>query len=255
MSLLPRGKLAVPGLEVSALCVPAREVGGDYFDFLPIDDNRLGVLIADVSGKGTSAAFYMAELKGVILSLSRTCPSPRQLLLTANRDHRGPPRQPQLHHDDLRRHRPRRRGRWSTRAPATRRSSTGRTAGRAAGGGPHARTASCSACGSTTARCSSGCCEEDTLPLSRGDVLVLFTDGISEAMNPESDMFGEARLAELVGEHGHLPVEELRERILREIEAFRAGAPQHDDMTMILLKVEEFVRGRSRRRGSTMDRP
>ena len=74
-------------LEVSALCVPAREVGGDYYDFLPLDDDRLGVLIADVSGKGTSAALYMAELKGLMLSLSRTCPSPRQLLLTANRDH------------------------------------------------------------------------------------------------------------------------------------------------------------------------
>ncbi len=119
MSLLPHGKLAVPGLEVSALCVPAREVGGDYFDFLPIDENRLAILIADVSGKGTSAAFYMAELKGVILSLSRTCPSPRQLLLTANRVICGSPGQPQLHHDDLLRAGSRRPGSSSTRAPAT----------------------------------------------------------------------------------------------------------------------------------------
>lgn len=72
---------------------------------------------------------------------------------------------------------------------------------------------------------------------------MFFTDGISEAMNAESDLFGEARLAELVGEHGHLPVEELRERILREIDAFVAGAPQHDDMTMILLKFEDFIPG------------
>jgi serine phosphatase RsbU (regulator of sigma subunit) len=82
-----------------------------------------------------------------------------------------------------------------------------------------------------------------TLPLERGDVLMLFTDGISEAMNAESDLFGEARLAGLVGEHGHLPAEELRERILREIDAFVAGAPQHDDMTMILLKFDDFVSG------------
>src|SRR5512140_2063937 len=84
MSLLPRGRLEVPGLSISALCVPAREVGGDYYDFFPLSEDRLGVLIADVSGKGTSAALYMAELKGLMLSLSRTCPSPRQLLLTAN---------------------------------------------------------------------------------------------------------------------------------------------------------------------------
>ena len=64
--------------------MPAREVGGDYYDFFPLGDDRLGVLIADVSGKGTSAALYMAELKGLMLSLSRTCPSPRQLMLTAN---------------------------------------------------------------------------------------------------------------------------------------------------------------------------
>ena len=55
----------MPGLSVTALCVPAREVGGDYYDFFPLDDDRVGVLIADVSGKGTSAALYMAELKGL----------------------------------------------------------------------------------------------------------------------------------------------------------------------------------------------
>ena len=59
-------------------------MGGDYYDFFPLDDDRLGVLIADVSGKGTSAALYMAELKGLMLSLSRTPPSPRELLITAN---------------------------------------------------------------------------------------------------------------------------------------------------------------------------
>ena len=65
------GAAADAGLSVTALCVPAREVGGDYYDFFRLDDQRLGVLIADVSGKGTSAALYMAELKGLMLSLSR----------------------------------------------------------------------------------------------------------------------------------------------------------------------------------------
>jgi serine phosphatase RsbU (regulator of sigma subunit) len=81
------------------------------------------------------------------------------------------------------------------------------------------------------------------LPLRRGDLLLWFTDGITEAMNSNSDLFGEERLARLVDEHGHLAAEELRERILREIDAFVAGAPQHDDMTMILLKVDDFVAG------------
>src|SRR5256885_868364 len=73
------------GLSVTALCVPAREVGGDYYDFLPLDGDRLGVLIADVSGKGTSAALYMAELKGLVLSLSEIHTSPKDLLIAANR--------------------------------------------------------------------------------------------------------------------------------------------------------------------------
>ncbi len=85
MSLLPqRPDRDARACRCRALCVPAREVGGDYYDFFPLGDDRLGVLIADVSGKGTSAALYMAELKGLMLSLSRTCPSPRQLMLTAN---------------------------------------------------------------------------------------------------------------------------------------------------------------------------
>src|SRR4026207_1416158 len=85
MWLLPQGPLEMPGLSVTALCVPAREVGGDYYDFFRLSDRRLGILIADVSGKGTSAALYMAELKGLMLSLSQIHMSPRDLLLAANR--------------------------------------------------------------------------------------------------------------------------------------------------------------------------
>ena len=84
-SLLPEdGRLRMSGLRVS-LCVPANEVGGDYYDFLPLSPTRMGLLVADVSGKGTSAALYMAELKGLILSLSRIHQSPKQLLVDANR--------------------------------------------------------------------------------------------------------------------------------------------------------------------------
>ena len=85
--------------------------------------------------------------------------------------------------------------------------------------------------------------EELTLPLEPGDVFVLFTDGVTEAMNVEADLFGEARLCTIVEEHGDLTSAELRERILREIEAFVGDADQHDDMTMILLKVGSGRRG------------
>jgi serine phosphatase RsbU (regulator of sigma subunit) len=81
--------------------------------------------------------------------------------------------------------------------------------------------------------------EEQTIDLAVGDVVVFYTDGISEAMNKDNDLFGDSRLSDIIEEHGHLTSGELRERILREIEAFVGGADQHDDMTMILLKVEQ----------------
>jgi len=81
--------------------------------------------------------------------------------------------------------------------------------------------------------------EEVTIPLGRGDLFVLYTDGITEAMNHDGDCFGDARLASLVGQHADLPADELRERILREIDAFTDSAPQQDDMTMVVLRVEE----------------
>jgi sigma-B regulation protein RsbU (phosphoserine phosphatase) len=240
MSLLPRGQLAIPGLSISALCVPAREVGGDYYDFFPLGDDRLGVLIADVSGKGTSAALYMAELKGLMLSLSRTCPSPRQLMLTANQiisanlDSRSFITMTYAVIDLASRtmayaragHTPliwRKERDGEPRVEVL--SPDGLVLGlRIDGGEMFERLLT-----------------DVVLPLDRGDVLLFFTDGISEAMNADSDLFGEARLARLVEEHGHLPTDELRERILREIEAFVAGAPQHDDMTMILMKIDDFV--------------
>jgi phosphoserine phosphatase RsbU/P len=83
--LLPSGPLRVPGLSVTAFCEPAREVAGDYYDFLPISDTKLGVLIADVSGKGLPAGLYMAQLKVLSQSLARSHPSPRDFLIAINR--------------------------------------------------------------------------------------------------------------------------------------------------------------------------
>ncbi len=243
MSLLPQGPLTMHGLAVTALCVPAREVGGDYYDFLPLGEQRVGVLIADVSGKGTSAALYMAELKGLVLSLSEIHSSPRELLIAANRII--------SHHLDARS--------FITMTYAVI--------------DLRARTMTYARAGHTPLIYVPGACAagaerqvqilvpdgmvvglkldngemferhlvEETIPLQAGDLYLLFTDGISEAMNAHDDLFGEARLGQLVEAHAHLPSEELRERMLREIAAFVGDAPQHDDMTMILVKVDELT--------------
>jgi serine phosphatase RsbU (regulator of sigma subunit) len=238
MSLLPRGPLDVPGLGITALCVPAREVGGDYYDFFPLGDDRLGVLIADVSGKGTSAALYMAELKGLVLALSQQFGSPRELLLEVNRilsenlDSRSFITMTYAVMD--------------LRASQMTFCRAGHTpliflpGPSAPAPGAQVLTPSGMVVGLRLPGASDKFAElldEDTVPLHGGDVIVLYTDGITEAMNPSSDLFGEARLSRIVEEHGHLDSGELRERILREIEAFVGSADQHDDMTMILLKV------------------
>ena len=237
MSLLPHGPIGIPGLAMTANCTPAREVGGDYYDVLPIDDHRIGVLIADVSGKGTSAALYMAELKGLMLSLSQIHRSPRALMLAANRiiadnlDSRSfitmtyavfdlqartmtycrAGHTPLIH---LPSQGARRRARLLT--------SGGMVLGLKLDNGEKF----------------AELLEEVTLPLDTGDLFVLFTDGITEAMNAGEELFGEDRLGALVEEHADLPFDELRERIYREVRAFAGEPGPHDDMTLILLKVD-----------------
>jgi sigma-B regulation protein RsbU (phosphoserine phosphatase) len=239
MSLLPRGPLDVPGLGVTALCVPAREVGGDYYDLFPLPGDRLGVMIADVAGKGTSAALYMAELKGIVLSLSQIYPSPRQLLIEVNRiisanlDSRSfitmtyavidlaaaTMTYARAGHTPLL-YMP---GPASPTKGAQILTPSGMVLGLRIDGAEEKF---------------SELLEEERVCLYQGDIIVLYTDGITEAMNADSDLFGDNRLSNIVEEHGHLESGELRERILREIEAFVGGADQHDDMTMILMKVQ-----------------
>jgi serine phosphatase RsbU (regulator of sigma subunit) len=241
MALLPRGPLDVPGLAITALCVPAREVGGDYYDLFPLPDDRLGVLIADVAGKGTSAALYMAELKGLMLGLTQMQMSPRDMLIEVNRiitDNLDSRSFITMSYGVIDR-------RTATMTycraghtpliflpgPSSPRAGVGQTLT------PSGMVVGLRIPGA--AEKFADLLEEETIDLRVGDVVVFYTDGISEAMNHGSDLFGEPRLNRIIEEHGHLSSGELRERILREIEAFVGGADQHDDMTMILLKVEQ----------------
>lgn len=240
MSLLPRGTLRVPGLGVTALCVPAKEVGGDYYDFFRLGETKVAVLIADVSGKGTSAALYMAELKGLVLSLSTIYQSPKQLLCEVNR----------IISDNLDSRS------FITMTYAILDFDAGTLTHARAGhtplihvaseGTPRPRAALITPDGLVlglriegVAETFAGLLTEVVLPLRSGDVFVFFTDGVTEAMNASGDLFGEDRLQAIVEEHWQLPADQLRERILREIESFVGLADQHDDMTMILMKVED----------------
>ena len=211
------------------------EVGGDYYDFFPLGPRQLGVLVADVSGKGTSAALYMAELKGLMLALSRTHRSPRALLIELN--------------GLLAEHLDNRSFISMTYAVID----------------LEARTLTCARAGHTPLLVVRGddsrvivpegmvlglslpgaavrfgqLLQEYTQPLLPGDVVVLYTDGITEAMNPDGDLFGDTNLARVVTAHRALDSAGIRERVVRDVRAFAGAAEPHDDMTMVVLKLKD----------------
>jgi sigma-B regulation protein RsbU (phosphoserine phosphatase) len=233
MSLLPaQGAVTMPGIRIAALCLPAAEVGGDYYDLLPLSDTRLGVLVADVSGKGTSAALYMAELKGLVLSLSRIYASPAKLLIEANRilaanlDSRS----------------------FITMTYAVVDMLEGTMRYARAGHNPIIQLEAASGKARVLVPQGLGLgidrgerfeeiLEEAVTPLRRGDIFLFFTDGLSEAMNGRSELFGEGRLRDIVESVEGLNSEEIKERILGEIRSFVGEAAPHDDMTLVVLKV------------------
>jgi sigma-B regulation protein RsbU (phosphoserine phosphatase) len=234
MSLLPQGAVTLPGLRVSALCLPAAEVGGDYYDLLPLSPTRMGVLVADVSGKGTSAALYMAELKGLVLSLSRIYESPARLLSEANRilaatlDPRSFITMTYAVVD--------------TEARTMRYARAGHNPMiqfDAATGLTRVLTPPGLGLGIDSGARFDEILEEAEVPLQDGDVFLFFTDGLSEAMNGRAELFGERRLRDVIESADRQGEDEsaLKDRILAAIRAFVGEAAQHDDMTMVILKV------------------
>jgi len=238
--LLPSGPFHVPGLAVTAFCEPAREVAGDYYDVLTISDTQLGVLIADVSGKGLPAGLYMAQLKVLAQSLARTHTSPREFLKAINRvvaDNIDSKSFITMSYGviDLK-------GHHMTYARA--------------GHCPLIRVPGSAPAGLRKAqmlapdglvlglKIDSGqmfdaMIQEVTIPLEPHDLIVFYTDGITETMNKTFDCYGEQRLSKVLEQYSHLPFEQLRSFIFADLRAFAGGSDQHDDMTMILLKVEE----------------
>ena len=233
MSLLPRDTVTVPGLDVSGACIPAREVGGDYYDVIRLGERRLGVLVADVSGKGTPAAFYMAELKGLFLSLSRIHESPRKLLTEVNRLLAGNMES----------------GRFITMMYAVVDSGRNVLTCARAGHGPLLHVP---AAGGVRVVAPDGLIaglpgfeqrfeamiREETHTLEKGDLVALYTDGITEAMNAKEEQFGEQRLTRVLEEHRGADAAAVRREILDSVSRFAGATPQHDDMTLVLLKVQ-----------------
>lgn len=223
MRLLPDLEaLRMPSIRAAIL--PAREVAGDYYDLFPLPEGGLAFLIADVSGKGTSAAFYAAETKGVLSALDKQALDPVEVACRLNTIWC------EGHSRSL----------FLTLAYGTYQPRTGRFAFVRAGHPPaFLRRADGTVqrlqppglgigLSATRFRAAIEVCEGT---LEAGDSLVFFTDGLSEAQNPAGAFYGEDRLETLLT----LPSDDLQASILADVAAFCAGQHLGDDLTLLIL--------------------
>ncbi|MDZ7269017.1 MAG: PP2C family protein-serine/threonine phosphatase [candidate division KSB1 bacterium] len=231
LGLLPKQPPRVPGFDIAGLCVPALEVGGDYFDFVELQEGKLGIAVGDVSGKGIPAAIYMTLTKGILQSHAGEESSPKQVLSKVNN----------LMYRTIERN-------WYVSmfyAVLDSRRSVLRFA--RAGHNPAIifRSGESQARLLQTAGLGLGLdpgevftrtLVEGELQMSPGDTLVLYTDGFTEAMNRQQEEFGEERFLQLLQRHQYSSAEALVHYILQEVRAFAGDHPQHDDMTLVVLK-------------------
>ncbi len=228
MSLLPERPPQVEGLELAGRCVPASAVGGDYYDFF-LADGRVGLLIADVSGHSVGSALMMAITRGVLRSEIARGKSPAEVLAATNAAMYEDLSQAEL---------------FITAFYASYDKGT-RTLTYANGGhNPpfvwRAREGRCTpldADGMLIGVLEDVHYEERATELHPGDVLVLYTDGVTEARNEAGEQFGEERLHRVVEEKGHLSAQELLDEIHRRVCEFSGGLPSRDDITTVVMKV------------------
>jgi putative ABC transport system permease protein len=228
--LFPEKAPDVRSAQLAGYCLPARGVGGDYYDFLRISSDQLGIALADVAGKGIAAALLMSVVQASLRSLADNASMPlsdltgkiNRLLCAST----GPSSYATFFYARLDE---------NTRTltyvngghnpPFLLRNRQDQEIEELTRGGmivgmfPFSQY------------------EEGTVQVETGDVLLLFTDGVSEAHNPQEEEFGEERLKELLRRHRHLPVDEMSSAILGELQTWMSDAPQHDDLTFVLMKV------------------
>ncbi len=226
--LFPQKVPRSAALECDGVCRPARGVAGDYYDFLEIDRGHLGIALGDVAGKGISAALLMASLQGALrshASLSDGGPAAAANDINA-----------QIHAlTDT--------NRFATLFWAifdeARRTLTYVNAGHnppmllRAGGGLERLTTG----GPPLGVFAASTYRQETVALGAGDLLAVFSDGITEAPDAGDEEFGEARLERILREGARLPAGDLCRAVLSSAEAFQGGTAQVDDMTVVVVRV------------------
>ncbi len=224
--ILPKGAPTVPGFQLAGWNRPARQVGGDYYDLFPVQDGRLNLVVGDVSGKGMPAALMVSTLHSALRLLLDQAPFGPSLLERLNRHivessaankfitmllAELSPATGVLHYMNAG-HNPaillRRDGSYEEL----------KAGGLPLGLMPEARY------------------QSRAITMEPGDVLCLYSDGITEATAPDDEEFGMERLVDLLRRGRDLPLVDLMEEIPRAVGEFSQGSPQGDDQTVVLLR-------------------
>jgi serine phosphatase RsbU (regulator of sigma subunit) len=232
MSFLPKANPTFASLDIASRCAPAMEVGGDYFDFIEISKSKLGIAVGDVSGKGTQAAFYMTLTKGFLRALATSTESPASILQSVNK----------LFYENVER------GVFISMVyglfDARKKILTVARAG-------HNPVIMCKSAASTVQTLNpkglalgldkgatfEKSMQEIAIPFQSGDLFVFYTDGFPEAMNTAAEEFGQARLCATVERYAKQSAAEILDGIFAEMKLFVGKAKQHDDMTIVVVKV------------------
>jgi len=229
--LLPAEAPAINGFQISGINVPARQVSGDYFDYIRVDDERLGVAIADVSGKGVPASLIMAICRSVLRAEAARNPSPADVLRKVNRQ-----LYPDIKEDMF----------ISMAYLILDHQRDGVTLARAGHDAPllykgHSQTVTPVKSPGMVVGIDSGnvfdrLTVDFAVPLERDDCLVLYTDGVTEALNTDGDEFGLDRMIQSVRASATDGAQTIVKRIIEEVRNFTGSVPQNDDITLIAIR-------------------
>ncbi|HEY2680291.1 MAG TPA: GAF domain-containing SpoIIE family protein phosphatase [Candidatus Udaeobacter sp.] len=229
--LLPSEAPAINGFQISGINVPARQVSGDYFDYIHVDQERLGVAIADVSGKGVPASLIMAICRSVLRAEAARNPSPADVLRKVNRQ-----LYPDIKEDMF----------ISMAYLVLDHQRDGVTLARAGHDAPllyqqQSQTVTPIKSPGMVVGIDSGSVFDRltvdfSVPLERNDCLVLYTDGVTETLNAEGDEYGVDRMAQSVRASANDGASAIVKRIIEDVREFTGSVPQNDDITVIAIR-------------------
>ncbi len=229
-SLIPDATPRIPGWEVAAWWQPARQVSGDFYDFVDDGQQRLGIILADVSDKGMPAALFMASSRTILRASVLDAPTPAEGIARAN----------YLVCADARD------GMFVTLVYGELQPATGQLCYVCAGHYPPLlyravpdRLTSLRWTGMALGLDPEATYEGHTVRLRPGDLILMYTDGVIDATNPQGEAFGQERLFHLVHEHRHASADEIVAALQAELDRFAAGAPSFDDITLVLVRRKE----------------